>query len=262
MPPASKSSSMIEGTSSTSLAHLKTIYNEPRIPSIGRFWEEFVRDPPKVVSMPVTSYTRQTEILEKVCLQICNDFLSEEPTTTTTTTARRIEHMTDEYGLESPLSPSPQFSTSLVEAVVVNGNSIGETFSSKNLYTICRCERDDPEKCSRTNKSAMDDWLVGHCGLRATRCRPNSFVHVNLNRKINSLKKFCETLYRRFFDSQIDFRPVLGDSGNSIVLLASDKEHESKIRKLLRQDEIRLELGLRIFRVSQDIAATKDKFAK
>ena len=228
--------------------------NEPSIPSLNRFWSDFVSNPPRSQSQSL-SYDQQTEMLEKVCGQMFENFLDEKADNS----AKRIEHISEDFGLESPLSPSPQFSATLVNAVVASSNSIGETFASRNLYTVCKCERDDPERCTK-NKS-QDDWFAGHCGMRVMKSRPYSFIHVNLNRKISSFKKFAESVYKYFVDSRVSFRPIPGDSGTSVVLVASDETHEKQIRKLMRKREIRLEMGVRIFRTSKDILANKDKYA-
>ena len=232
----------------------QTIVNEPSIPPIDRFWTDFVANPPRVNSIHL-SYDQQTEMLEKICGRILADFASNN----SADQKKRIEHISDDYGLESPLSPSAQFSNTLVNAVVGSANSIGETFASRNLFSVCKCSRDGPERCMK-NK-AQDDWLAGHCGMRVLKSKPYSFIHVNLNRKIPSFKKFSDSIYRYFVESRVSFRPIPGDSGNTVVLVASDEPHEKQIRKLLRRKEIRLEMGLRIFRVSKDILANKDKYS-
>jgi hypothetical protein len=230
----------------------QTIVNEPSIPPIDRFWSDFVTNPPRVKSAPL-SYDEQTEILGKICTGFLSDLSS------VVAQKKRIEHISDDYGLESPLSPSAQFSNSLVNAVVLSANSIGETFASRNLCSVCKCSRDGPERCMK-NK-AQDDWLAGHCGMRVMKSKPFSFIHVNLNRKIPNFKKFSDSIYRYFVESRVSFRPIPGDSGNTVVLVASDEAHEKQIRKLLRKKEIRLEMGIRIFRVSKDILANKDKYS-
>ena len=249
MTAASKSSSVMGWT--------HTVVNEPPIPSIDRFWSDFVINPPKVTtSSQSLSYEQQTEILERICKDMFEQLSSSD---NSIEIVKRIEHISDDYGLESPLSPTSQFSNTLVNAVVASANSIGETFASRNLYTVCKCERDDPERCTK-NKS-LDDWFAGHCGMRVLKTKPFSFIHVNLNRRIPNFKKFSESVYRYFVESRVSFRPIPGDSGNSAVLVASDEMHEKQIRKLLRKKEIRLDMGIRIFRISQDILANKDKYA-
>ena len=59
---------------------------------------------------------------------------------------------------------------------------------------------------------------------------------------------------------RIPFRPIAGDTGTTVVLVASDREHERDIRRILRKPEIRLEMGIRVFRTSADLTAAKDKF--
>jgi hypothetical protein len=227
------------------------LINEPVIPNIGRFWKDFLTSPAHVP--PTNPSDSSNEAISKYLEKLCEKFL--HSTNETSAVGKRVNAETNEYGLESPLTP-PQ-SLNLSDSV----NSIGEIFTGRNLWSICRCERDDPERCTRrTQGKGSDDWYSGHCGLRVIRSKPYSFIHINLSRKLNNFKKFCDVFFSILYEKKIPFRPIPGDSGTTVVLVTSDLEHEKDIRRILRQPFIRLDHGIRIFRISNDINANKDKY--
>jgi hypothetical protein len=197
------------------------------------FWSTFYTKPARVDPQEGLSYEDETELLK----QMCKDLLS-MPMQETEPIVRKIQHISDEYALESPLTPS----SSMFQAV--EAGCVGETFTH-DLYQICVCK-----KCQRPDDS---DWLRGKCGERVLGREPYSFVHVNLSRRVGSIDAFKKLVEPAFVRKREKFLMIPGDSNLTLVMVARDREHEKEIRRILREKQYRIDRGIRIFDVTRDL---------
>ena len=199
------------------------------------FWSSFYKKPaviPPVDPGPF-SYDKETDLLKAMCRGLLALPVAEiEPK------VRTIQQMSDEFALESPLTPS----TSMFQAI--EAGAVGETFAD-NTYVVCKCKR-----CERTRSS---DWLKGPCGTYVVGHEPYSFVHVNLSRRVGSIEEFQKLVQPVFKEKSRRFRMLPGDSHLTLVMLASDREHEKEIRRILRDKSFRIERGIRIFDITKDL---------
>jgi hypothetical protein len=126
---------------------------------------------------------------------------------------------------------------------------LGDEFDVSAVH-ICQCGFSDPNRC-RLSKSS--DWLVGpNCpGLVVESMY--SFFHLNLSRKIPDFDQFLGVVGKYFRDADVPFRPLSGVSGTSVALLCSSRGEQKLIHKLLRSPEIKLELGIRIYRICDQL---------
>ena len=211
-----------------------------QIPAVDDFWTEFYLKPAELISEPV-DYNKETEVLTEMCKSFVNSVKEDREIE-----SKKIRIISDEYALESPLTPG---------AGKMFENPIAETFT-KFSFVICRCEKNDSVRCRR--KSDDSDWYSGHCGQRVLRYA-YSYIHVNLSRKTNSFEVFVSNMEPLFRKEDIPFRVIPGDSGLTVAIVASDRMDEKAIQKLLRSKPVKVDLGLRIFRTSSQLVPSKPR---
>ena len=205
------------------------------------FWELFYKKPARLPKPLVPfSYDAETESLTAVC----KAFL-DAPSQKTEDAAGRIDQGSNDFALESPLTP-PSSILAAIEA-----GAVGETFK-KARFAVCRCRKDSRLICQR-NKPDQSGWYSGPCGDRVERSAPHSFIHVNLSRQVNSVEQF-EALVRPVFEEKrVVYRLIPGDSGLTLALVAPDKDEEKLIRRLLREKQFREDKGIRIFQITSTL---------
>ena len=198
------------------------------------FWSTFYTKPARIPrATEPFDYDKETDLLRKVCKE-----LIDMPVPAIESHVRDIQHVTDEFALESPLTPS----TSMFHAI--ESGAVGETFKH-NRFRICKCH-----KCRVPSTS---DWMKGPCGDRVVEKEPYSFVHVNLSRRVGSIDAFVKLVEPVFIRKRKPFRMLPGDSDLTLAMLASDREHEKEIRRILREKRFRIDKGIRIFEITKDL---------
>ena len=200
-----------------------------------QFWSSFHKKPVRVPpESSLFDYDEETAEISILCKQFL-EMLDSSPLTNKT--VAHIQYVSDDLALESPLTPQ----VSMFPAV--EAGSVGETF--KKRFRVCRCK-----KCKYKKNS---DWYEGPCGDLVLPYEPQSYIHVNLSRKVPSIDEFTALIQPQFKQKEIRFRLLPGDSQLTLVLLAKDRKEEKAIRRLLRQPQLRIEKGLRIFQTTCDL---------
>jgi hypothetical protein len=197
------------------------------------FWSTFYSKPAQVEIPKRFSFSEETELLKKMCKELLSiPLVKIEPE------IRRIQHVSDEFALESPLTPS----SSMFGAV--GAGSVGETFDNEP-FRVCSCGNCKPSRTS--------EWREGPCGKHVVLKQPYSFVHVNLSRRVGSIEEFQKLVEPAFYEKKISFRMLPGDSKLTVVMLARDREHEKEIRRILREKRLRIDMGIRIFHITEKL---------
>lgn len=199
------------------------------------FWSTFYTKPALVPKSKPLDYDQETDMIAKMCKELM-ELPDLEPS------IRAIQYASDEFALESPLTPS----TSMFQAV--EAGAVGETFRN-NPFRVCRC-RGGSSACRMPRTS---DWLIGPCGERVVEREPYSYIHVNLSRRVGTIEEYVKLIEPVFIRKRQLFRMVPGDSKLTLVMLALDREHEKEIRRILREKRFRVDKGIRIFEITKDL---------
>lgn len=199
------------------------------------FWGSFRVKPVKV---PIETSFFQFDQETREISNLCKQFLELVDSSDLTSKAiAQIQYVSDDLALESPLTPQ----VSMFSAV--EAGSVGETF--KKRFRVCRCK-----KCDRKKNS---DWYQGPCGDLVLPYEPDSYIHVNLSRKVPTIEEFTAIVEPLFRKQDVRFRLLPGDSQLTLVLLAKNRKEEKAIRRLLREPQLRIDKGIRIFQTTPDL---------
>lgn len=197
------------------------------------FWSGFYEDCAAVPYVARFDFDEETKALSELCAQ-----LTGAPMTNTETTLKNIQYVSDEFALESPLTPQ----TSMFAAV--GAGAVGETFAKTDEVVVCNCRSSDRDRCHRIKDS---DWLAGRCGKRVLPRKAYKFIHVNLSRKVPTIQAFVSEVKPAFEDQKLKFLLIPGDSELTLALVALEQRDDKSMRRLLRAKRFKIDLGIRIF---------------
>lgn len=210
----------------------------PQVPPVWQFWAEFYRHPAAVNQGPPTDYSAQTALLQTACADLLAH-AKDSPEVSS------VVQASADFALESPLTPKEN---------LANDTWLGDVFDP-SVIAVCRCRDYDPNKC----RKIASDWLEGpNCGGKNGALVVESiysFVHVGLSRTVSTFDEFLARVGPLFRTQQLPFRPLAGTV--SVALVTASKWEEKHIHKLLRAKEIKLDMGVRIFRVTTQLVPDK-----